>query len=206
MDTVKQKILTRIQQNGYGKAYSPKDFLDLGSRGSVDVALSQLVDAGTIRRVIRGVYDYPESGALIAGLLSPDLDEVARALARKHGWRILAAGAHAANMLGLSTQVPAKAVYLSDGPTRRIKLDRRTIQFKHAEPKTLGATSEVNGLVIQALRHIGKHEVTDVMVRRIARVLPKPDRDTLLQDTQYSTDWVHEVAKAIIGEGNRQHG
>ena len=206
MDTVKQKILTRIQQNGYGKAYSPKDFLDLGSRGSVDVALSQLVDAGTIRRVIRGVYDYPESGALIAGLLSPDLDEVARALARKHGWRILAAGAHAANMLGLSTQVPAKAVYLSDGPTRRIKLDRRTIQFKHAEPKTLGATSEVNGLVIQALRHIGKHEVTDVMVRRIARVLPKPDRDTLLQDTQYSTDWVHEVAKAIIGEWNRQHG
>jgi len=198
MDTVKHKILDRIQRAGHGKAYSPKDFLDVGSRGSVDVALSQLVDAGAIRRVIRGIYDYPQSGTLMPGPLSPDLNEVARAIARRHGWRILAAGARAANALGLSTQVPAKAVYLSDGPTRSIKLGKRTILFKHAEPKTLGASSEVNGLVIQALRHIGKNAVTDAMVRRIARVLSEPDRESLLHDTQYSTDWIHEAAKAIV--------
>ena len=206
MDTVKRTILTRMKEGDAGKAYSPKDFLDLGSRGSVDVALSQLVDAGSIRRIIRGLYDYPRSGKLISGPLSPDLNEAASAIARKNGWRILAAGAHAANILGLSTQVPAKAVYLSDGPTRSFKLGRRTIQFKHAEPKTLGAASEVNGLVIQALRYIGKNAVTDAMVRRIARVLSKPDRETLLNDTQYSTDWIHEVAKAIVAEGETQNG
>jgi len=206
MDTVKQRVLARMQRGDAGKAYSPKDFLDLGSRGSVDVALSQLVDAGSIRRVIRGIYDYPRSGRLVAGPLSPDLNEVARAIARKNGWRILAAGAHAANILGLSTQVPAKAVYLSDGPTRSFKLDRRTIQFKHAEPKTLGAASEVNGLVIQALRYIGKEAVTDVMVRRVARVLSESHRGTLLHDTQYSTDWIHEVAKEIVAEGQKQNG
>ncbi|MBT3294520.1 MAG: hypothetical protein HN383_04560 [Verrucomicrobia bacterium] len=206
MDTVKQRILTRMKEGEPSKAYSPKDFLDLGSRGSVDMALSQLVDAGSIRRVIRGIYDYPRSGKLIAGPVSPKLNEVARAIARKHGWRILGAGAHAANILGLSTQVPAKALYLSDGPTRSYKLDRRAIQFKHAEPKTLGAASEVNGLVVQALRYIGKNVVTDAMVRRIARVLSEPDRRTLLHDTQYSTDWIHEVAKAIVGEGEKQNG
>jgi hypothetical protein len=206
MDTVKQRILARMQEGEPGKAYSPKDFLDLGSRGSVDMALSPLVDAGSIRRVIRGIYDYPRYGKLIAGPVSPKLNEVARAIARKHGWRILAAGAHAANILGLSTQVPAKAVYLSDGPTRSFKLGRRTIQFKHAEPKTLGAASEVNGLVIQALRYIGRSAVTDAMVRRIARVLSQPDRKKLLHDTQYSTDWIHEVAKAIVVEGEKQNG
>jgi len=203
MDTVKHKILDRIQRDGHGKAYSPKDFLDQGSRGSVDVALSQLVDAGAIRRVTRGIYDYPRPGTLMPEPLSPDLTEVARAIARKHGWRILAAGAHAANALGLSTQVPAKAVYLSDGPTRSIKLGRRTIQFKHAEPKTLGAASDVNGLVIQALRQIGRNGVTDAMIRRIARVLSKPDQDELLRDTQYSTGWIHEAAKKIVAEGNK---
>jgi len=206
MDTVKQTILDRTREAGHGKAYSPKDFLDLGSRGSVDVALSQLVEEGAIRRVIRGVYDYPKPSPLSEGLLSPNLDEVARAIARKHGWRILAAGAHAANILGLSTQVPAKAVYLSDGPSRSFKLDRRSIQFKHAEPKTMGAASAVNGLVIQALRHIGIKGVTDAMVRRIARTLSEHDRNTLLQDTQYSTDWVHKVAKAIVEEGAKQNG
>ena len=206
MGTVKRKILTRMKEGDAGKAYSPKDFLDLGSRGSVDVALSQLVDAGSIRRIIRGLYDYPRTGKLISGPLSPDLNEAARAIARKNGWRILATGAHAANTLGLSTQVPAKAVYLSDGPTRSFKLGRRTIQFKHAEPKTLGAASEVNGLVIQALRYTGKHAVTDAMVSRIARVLSRPDRETLLADTQYSTDWIHEVAKAIVAEGEKRNG
>ena len=206
MDTVKQKLLTRMQQGEPGMACSPKDFLDLGSRGSVDMALSQLVDAGSIRRITRGLYDYPRSGKLIAGPLSPNLNEAAKAIARKNGWRILAAGAHAANILGLSTQVPAKAVYLSDGPTRSYKLGRRTIQFKHAEPKTLGAASEVNGLVTQALRFIGRSAVTDALVRRIARVLSETDRETLLDDTQYSTDWIHEVAKTIVAEGRKQNG
>ncbi len=146
METVKQKILTRFKEGTPGEAYSPKDFLDLGTRGAVDMALSQLMDAGSIRRVIRGIYDIPRNGKLIAGPLSSDLNKVADTIARKNGWRILAAGAHAANILGLSTQVPAKVVYLSDGPTRSFKLDLRTILFKHTEPKTLCASRVGSGV------------------------------------------------------------
>jgi hypothetical protein len=206
MATVKDKILARMKRQRRGTAYSPKDFLDLGSRGSVDVALSQLVKSGSIRRVKRGIYDYPESSALLGTELSPDLDQVARATARRHGWRVLASGAQAANALGLSTQVPAKAVYLSDGPTRSLQLGRRTLLFKHVEPKTLGAASEVNGLVIQALRYLGKEGVTDATVKRIARTLSAADKRTLLHDTQYSTDWIHEIAKRIVTEGDGSHG
>jgi len=204
--TVKQKMLARMKRRGGGRAYSPKDFLDLGSRGSVDVALSQLVESGTVRRVMRGVYDYPQSSALLGGKISPALDQVARAIARRHGWRILASGAQAANALGLSTQVPAKAVYLSDGPTRSLQMDKRVILFKHVEPKTLGAASEVNGLVIQALRYLGKAGVNDAAIRRIAGTLSETDRSTLLRDTQYSTDWIHEVALRIVKAGGQTNG
>ena len=206
MATVKEKILSRMKRQGHGRAYSPKDFLDLGSRGSVDVALSQLVESGSIRRVTRGIYDCPESSALLGGELSPDLDQVARATARKHGWRILASGAQAANALGLTTQVPAKAVYLSDGPTRSLRLGKRTLLFKHVEPKTLGAASEVNGLVVQALRYLGKAGVADATVGRLTRTLSAADRKALLGDTQYSTDWIHEVAKRIVTKGEQPDG
>ena len=206
MATVKDKILARMKRRGPGKAYSPKDFLDLGSRGSVDVALSQLVESGSIRRVRRGIYDFPESSALFGTELSPDLDQVARATARKHGWRVLASGAQAANALGLSTQVPAKAVYLSDGPTRSLQVGKQLLAFKHVEPKTLGAASEINGLVIQALRYLGKDGVTDTTVKRIARILSDADKRTLLRDTQYSTDWIHKVAKRIVAESDQPDG
>jgi len=156
MQTMKNRILDRIRRFESGRAFMAKDFLDLASRGTVDMTtLSDLLQRGVIRRVRRGLHDIPKINPALGGALTPDIDEAARELARRHGWTIVPEGPWAANLLGLSTQVPAKIVYLSDGPNQQIQLGRRTVQFKHARPHVLGA-EEGMSLVIQALRYIGK--------------------------------------------------
>jgi hypothetical protein len=140
------------------------DFCDLGSRAAVDQALSRLARAGKIRRLKRGVYDYPKRHPHL-GRLSPNLDEVARAIARKNGHRIQVAGARAANALGLSTQVPARTVYLTDGQSRTVMIGNRTLQFRHSSK--LAAPGTAAGNVAQALHHVGRSGITDTMAREI---------------------------------------
>ena len=108
--TIENKVAYRVRGKGGGWAFSPRDFLDLGGRPTVDSALHRLAQRGDVRRVIRGIYDYPRFSHLLGQRLSPDIDQVARAIARKFGWRIQPSGATALNLLGVSTQVPARAI------------------------------------------------------------------------------------------------
>ncbi len=135
MQTMRDQIVARIERLGKGKAFSAKDFLDIASRTTIDVTLAELTLDGTIRRVRRGLYDMPRVNPALGGELSPDIDEAARAIARKQKWNIVPEGAWAANLLGLSTQVPAKIIYLTDGPNNEVPIGRRSIYFKHARPK-----------------------------------------------------------------------
>ena len=151
MKSVADKVLTRIQGKGQGWAFTAKDFLDMGSRASVDQALSGICKQGRIRRVCRGIYDLPRPGKLIDGPMPADFDQVAHAIARSTGTRIHPSGAVAANLLGLSEQVPAKIVYLTDGLTRTVKIGVRTIALKRVRPKEL-LSDEKSGMVVQALR------------------------------------------------------
>lgn len=112
------KILGRIYGNGRGGVFTPKDFLDLASHQAVRKALGRFANEGTIRRLRRGVYDYPAFSSLLNAPASPDPNAIARAVARAHGWTILPAGETALNLLGLSTQVPAQWQYFSDGPSK----------------------------------------------------------------------------------------
>ncbi len=116
--TIENKLAYRILGNGRGWAFSPRDFLDIGERATVDSALHRLMARGEVRRVIRGIYDYPRFSKLLEQQVSPDIDQVARTIGRKFRWRIQPSGATAMNLLGLSTQVPGRVVYLSDGPDR----------------------------------------------------------------------------------------
>src|ERR1039458_9328479 len=120
MQTMRDHILERIKRLGEGKVFSAKDFLDIGSRGTVDMALSALTRNGKIRRVRRGLYDMPKMNPALGGQLSPDIDEAAQAIARRQRWKIVPDGAWAANLLGLSTQVPSKITYLTDGPNNEV--------------------------------------------------------------------------------------
>jgi hypothetical protein len=110
METMRDQIVARIGRLGGGKAFSAKDFLDIASRTTIDVTLAELARNGTVRRIRRGLYDMPRVNPALGGTLSPDIDEAARAIARRQRWKIVPDGAWAANLLGLSTQVPSKII------------------------------------------------------------------------------------------------
>src|ERR1035438_1888244 len=101
MPTMRVQIVTRIECLGEGRAFSAKDFLDIASRTTVDVTLASLTLNGKIRRLRRGLYDMPRVNPALGGKLSPDIDEAARAIARRQRWKIVPEGAWAANLLGL---------------------------------------------------------------------------------------------------------
>lgn len=136
---IQDQILDRIRSQGRGKVFTPKDFLDLASRDAADQSLSRLVKSGDITRLARGLYHYPEMNERLGIPLAPDLDDIAEALGRQTGSRVVPSGAVAANRLGLSTQVPAKPVYLTDGRTRQVRIGKTLIQLRHAAPKELPA-------------------------------------------------------------------
>src|SRR5579864_4463424 len=140
-------ILARIHGWGRGSVFVPGDFLGLGSREAVDLALHRLARKGTIRRLARGVYDFPKEHPVL-GLLAPSADAVARALAGRDRTRLQPSGAYAANLLGLSEQVPAKAVFLTDGPSRRLKVGANEIILKRTTPRAMAAAGRMSGLVI----------------------------------------------------------
>ncbi len=135
LKTLEEQIISRIYGHGRGWAFSQKDFARFGARGAIDMVFQRLLAKGAIRRVIRGIYDYPKFSDLLGQYLSPDLDMVAAALARKFGWRIEVTGPSALNLMGLSTQVPGRFVYASDGPDRAFVIGTQTLSFKHTALK-----------------------------------------------------------------------
>jgi hypothetical protein len=126
LQSTEHQLLRRIRGKGMGWVFSQHDFTGLTRRSAIDLALHRLVRKGEIRRVVRGLYDYPRFSALLNQELSPNIDQTAQALARKFGWRIQPGGPTAQNLLGLSTQVPARIVYLSDGPDRSYRIPKAT--------------------------------------------------------------------------------
>src|SRR5665213_2765816 len=126
--SIDSRVITAIRSRGRGSVFVPADFLEMGSREAVDITLHRLARKGTIRRLARGVYDFPKDHPVL-GRLSPSAEAIAKALAGRDCTRIQPAGAYAANMLGLSEQVPAKVVFLTDGPSRMVKVGSITIQF-----------------------------------------------------------------------------
>ena len=194
-----RRIADRIRRFSPGHAFIAKDFLDIAARGSIDVALSAMLRSGKIRRIRRGLYDVPKFNPGLGGALSPDFDEAARALARRHRWTIVPEGAWAANLLGLSTQVPARIAYLSNGPNRRITLGRRTLLFKHARPHALGAQRGLPALVVQALRYTGEERVNRRLIRRLQSQLSEADKRRLVRATRFGVDWIYQAARKIAG-------
>ena len=198
MNAIQDQILERICTHGRGKVYTPKDFLDLASRAAVDQSLSRLVRSGEIGRLARGLYHYPEMNERLSIPLAPDLDEIAEALGRQTGSRVVPSGAVAANRLGLSTQVPAKPVYLTDGRTRKVRIGNMLFQLRHAAPKELPAGSRTSAMVFQALRHLGQDAVDERVIVRLRRSLSTQQRDEVLRDARYTTDWIASVVREIV--------
>ena len=181
--------------------FSPDEFRDLGDPRFIGVALTRLVSAGKIRRLARGLYDYPESHAVI-GTLAPSPDAIAKALVGRHNIRLLPTGAYAANLLGLSEQVPAKIVFLTDGPSRTVRIDNQEIRLKQTTPRNMGPAGRTSGLVIQALRHLGKEHINEGVIQTLRQKLSAGDKAQLLKDLGFAPAWVRPHLRAIAEGGS----
>ena len=197
---VEHKVLSRIYGKGRDWAFSQADFADLGSRSAVDSSLFRLEKQGVIRRVIRGVYDYPRYSDLLKKTVVPEIDQVANALARKFGWRIQPDGATAQNLLGLSTQVPARIVYLSDGPDRSYAVGKQTLAFEHTALKESVFKLAQSRLVVQALKSLGEERISPKVVSKIREQFALALRRKILLDTKTSTGWVYAAIQEIAKE------
>ena len=197
MNKIRELIEKRINSVGSGYVFTRKDFQDIASSGSVGQILSRMVKDGIIRQIGRGVFDLPNTNPVLGGQLSPDIDQAANAIARKFRWSILPSGNLAANRLGLLQQVPAKITYLSDGPTKEVKISNRIICFKHARSKEIYADSFISGLVVQALRYLGKDRVSDEIITHLKQKLSRNEKNELLKNIRYSTEWIYEIVQKI---------
>jgi hypothetical protein len=196
---IDSRILATIHDRGRGSVFVPTDFLAIGSREAVDIALHRLSRKGTIRRLARGVYDFPKEHPIL-GPLSPSAETVARALAGRDQTRLQPAGAYAANALGHSEQVPAKAVFLTDGPTRTVKIGPTTIQLRRTTARNMAAAGRLTGLLIQALRELGKEYVTKERREHLKRTLPAEQRRELLKDISLAPAWMHPIFRELAEE------
>ena len=186
-----------IAGHGRGWAFSSSDILGKFSRSQADNLLSELVKQGKIRRVTRGVYDYPKYSELLRQTLSPDIDQVARAFARKFNWRIELSGESALNILGLSTQVVAKYIYLSDGGNRIYDIMGTTLEFKKSSLKNIGFKYKESSLIVQALKALGQEHVDSSTIKKIQNQIDEKMYDKILKDTKTATSWIYETIKEI---------
>lgn len=207
--SVDTQVLKRIRSNKPAWIFTPADFADLGSRAAVASALKRHKAAGTIRQYARGLYGVPRQHALLGDLL-PGVDAVIAALERRYGMRFHPAGAYAANILGLSEQVPAKVMFLTDGPSRRIRVGPMDITLKHTAPRNLAAAGRLSGLLIQAMRNLGPVHVTPARIRALGKRVPEGERRGLLKDVSLAPAWMRpyflELAREAPVSATALHG
>ena len=193
------RIRRRVEEARPDTVFNAGQFLDIASRAAVDKALSRLVASDCLRRLARGLYYQPRTHPVLGEILPP-VEAVAKALADRDNVKLQPFGGYAANLLRLSEQVPARIVFLTDGKPRKIRYGNQTIELRRAMPRMMAAAGRTTGLVIAALRFIGKANVTPERVAHLRQLLSAEDRRRLLEDLALAPAWMHPYFKAIAGE------
>ena len=196
MQSIVTKIKKRIYSKSRGFVFTKSHFLDLGSRTAVAKALERLADSGTIRRLARGLYDYPEKHPVL-GELPANYERIAQALAGRDNLKIQPSGAYAANLLGLTEQVPAKIVFLTDGANRTVQINKQQIVLKRTTPKNMATAGRVSGLVIQALRYLRKDHVDDKTIGILKKRLTGDNKRQLISDFRYVPAWIGTIFRQL---------
>ena len=190
--SIEAQILKKIKDNKRGKIFFPADFSKIGSEDAIHQALKRLSEKGVLFRIAHGIYLYPKTD-LELGILYPPIDEIAKAIAKRDKARIILTGIQALNLLGLSTQVPMKVVYLTDGAQRNISIGNQSIKFKKTSPKNLAVKGEISGLVIQALREIGNGNVSAEQSKTICDILLKENPEIVNSDARLAPAWISKI-------------
>jgi len=197
---VENKISAALKKRQKGSILFVDDFLDLGNSESIKKALFRLKEKGLLIRLAFGIYLYPKTDKHF-GILYPSTEEIAIAIAKRDKARIIPTGVQALNKLGLSTQIPLKVVFLTDGAARSIKIGKRTITFKKTSPKNLMVKGEISGLVIQAVKSIGQHKVNDEVLMKLLNILKKEKKEIILHDAKLAPAWISKILKSAIKTG-----
>lgn len=198
------RVLEIIIDPNLSKAIFLNFFSTLATHDTVRQSLARFTKAGTIRRLMRGVYDYPAFSAMLNAPASPDPDAIARAIARAHGWTILPASETALNLLGLSTQVPANWRYFSDGPSKKYHWHGGKTVFVRRANKETTILSAKTALLVQALKALGEDRIDARVIKTLRSKLDDKDRIRALREARYVTSWVYEIIKKLaVKEGAR---
>jgi len=196
MSAMVDRIIKRVRAKGRGWVFTPKHFIDFGTRGSVDMALSRLAQAGEIRRIGRGLYDYPRLHDKL-GALSPDADSIAEALSAQSGDKLAPTAAAAANRLGFSTQVPARTGFATSGRTRVRKAAGRSVTLKHSRAPVLSNASDTANGVIQVLAQLGRDKVNADAIAQLAARLDARDVQALIKGRPAMPGWMGDAVLKI---------
>ncbi len=193
---ISNQIINRIYGHGKGWVFTPDHFKDLGSRNAIGSALKRYKHEGVIRQLARGLYDFPKNDPQL-GLLQPSTDAIAKALTGRDATRIQPTGAYAANLLGLTTQVPMKITFLTDGLSRTVHVDNRQITLKRTTPRNMATAGRVSGIVIQALRYIGRKNVDTLTIEKLNSFLDQNDKQQLLKDIRHAPAWIADLFRGL---------
>ena len=195
--SVEVLVKNRIIEHGRGWCFTPMSFLDLGNETSIRKALSHLQKQNIIRRLAQGVYDYPKTHDLL-GIIPPDLNEVAKAIAEKNGVQIQPAGAHAANLVGFSTQVPGRIIFLTEGPSRKVKIGNQEIIFKKTAKKIMSSAGTKEGLLIQALKNLGRDHIDRIVRAQAAKFLKDSSEKEIRNHLIFAPAWIRALVFEIM--------
>jgi len=193
---VENTIAETLKTYPKGSVLFVDDFLDYGNSESIKKALLRLKEKEILVRLAHGIYLYPQVDKEL-GVLFPSTEEIAKAIARRDKARIVPTGVQALNKLGLSTQVPMKVVYLTDGAARTVKVGKRTITFKKTSPKNLLVKGEMSGLAIQALKIIGQSKVDEKTIEKIQTILKNEKKENIINDAKLSPAWINKILMQV---------
>ncbi len=196
-NTIDSSVKEKIEQAPPGSIFFSDSFLELGSARAVAKTLERLTNKSKLQRLAPGIYVKPEMDPFI-GPVSPGMDAIAHAIAKRDKARIVPTGEYARNRLGLSTQLPMNLVYLTDGAARKVKIGKRTITFKKATPKNVAAVGPISRLVIQALRSIGQENLTENEKVKVIMSLQKETLENIQHDILLAPEWIRKIMRPVI--------
>ncbi|WP_461636830.1 DUF6088 family protein [Labilibaculum euxinus] len=193
-ESIQNRIENNIKSMKRGSIIFPSTFESFGNVEIVKKSLLRLENKEFLVRLAHGIYLYPKHDKLL-GNLYPSIEEIANAIAKRDKARIIATGIKALNKLGLSTQIPMNIVFLTDGAPRSIIVGKRTIKFKRTTPKNLAVKGEITSLVVQALKEIGKDNLTDEQLKIIKNHLKLEKKEIIEHDAKLTSAWISKILK-----------
>ncbi len=202
--TAKNRILSRIYGRGRGWAFTPNDFITDFTRWEISNSLEDLTNENKIRRIIRGLYDYPLYSDILNKTVAPDMEQVANALARNFAWRIQPSGETALNYLGLSTQIMGSYIYLSDGPSKKYNILGQTLEFKHTNLKEASMQNKTAAIVVQAIKATGEENITSEFLNKLKEKFGNEEWQKIKKDSVKAPLWIYNCISEIAANKEKK--